>query len=222
MLNKKITFFHSKNANSGKTTLINLISDFLGSRNVSSISPIDFDYKFAFADILNVLAIISDEFPGGTLSKNVMGYLKKLSGGASFNIYVKHEKDIVNYLNRGKMILTSNSFISLTKEQIKDEPAFVGRWNIIDFPNTFPRDGKFLKLLESDEEFSGLLNNILKGIGRLSENKEEVKKFSTESTYAENIAYFKKYQFKEKKTKITTTFEEEEIDENELGDEVNE
>lgn len=216
---KKITYFHSQHPNSGKTTLINMFSHFLGNKNVSSISPLDFDYKFAFTDILNVLAIISDELAGGFLNKTVIGYLKKLSGGAAFNIYVKHVKNIVKYLSRGKMILTSNSFISLTREQIKEETAFIGRWNIITCPKTFSRNPNFLSNIETEEEFSSLLNNVLKGINRLSKNQ----KFSTETTYEENLSYFRKYQVKEKKAKVITTYEkEEEIDENELGDEVHE
>jgi putative DNA primase/helicase len=218
---KKITLLYGK-GDSGKTTLANLIRHFLGSWNVSAISCFDFKYQFGMTSILNTLAIISSELPTGYLTPTIIGHMKRLSGGDPFDIYVKHVKYPVNYLNRGKILYTSNSTPSLSKEQIRDEEAFIRRWNIINCPNKFPRDGgEFFATLITEDELAGLLNNVLEAVKRLSENK----KFSTETTYKENLEYFKKFQQKEKKGKATFTVEYgngEEIDEDKIGDEINE
>lgn len=187
---KKITLFRGAR-DSGKSTLARYINHFLGKINVSSISCYDFKYQFRLADVLNKLAIISSDLPTGWLGDQNIGQLKILSGGDAFLIEKKYEGSMPNYINRAKIIYTSNFTPSLSKEQLGDD-AHVGRWNIIPCKNKFEINDELFDTLITDEELSGLLNNVLKGVKRLIQNK----KFSMVSSLEENRVEFDKYKQK--------------------------
>ncbi len=182
---KKITLFHGAR-DSGKSTLARYIVHFLGKINVSPISCFDFKHQFRLADVLNKLAIVSSDLPTGWLGDQNIGHLKILSGGDAFLVEKKYEGSIY-YVNRARIIYTSNFTPSLSKEQLEDD-AHIGRWNIIPCKNHFEINDELFDTLITDEELSGLLNNVLKGVKRLIQNK----KFSRQSTVEENRVEFDK------------------------------
>lgn len=187
---KKITLFHGAR-DSGKSTLARYIAHFLGKINVSPISCFDFKYQFRLSDVLNKLAIISSDLPTGWLGDQNIGHLKILSGGDGFLIEKKFEGTMPNYVNRATIIYTSNFTPSLSKEQLGDD-AHIGRWNIIPCKNRFEINDELFDTLVTDEELSGLLNNVLKGAKRLIQNK----RFSMVSSLEENKVEFDKYKQK--------------------------
>lgn len=151
----------------GKSTAINLITEFLGRENISNkeLQKLTYD-KFAksklFGKLLNAAADISSSGLEQT------GVFKELTGGD----YVDADKkflESIEFKNYAKLMFSAN-----TLPKAKDDSyAFYRRWVLINFPNTFKGkncDPHILEKITTPDELSGLFNWALEGLERLLEN----------------------------------------------------
>jgi putative DNA primase/helicase len=143
---------------SGKSTLLNLMSAFLGNENVSAVSMQNLSDRFMKAELAGKLANISDDLPNGRVKDSSM--LKRLSGQSRIQAEEKG-KDPFSFVSHAKLIFSSNY-----RPRV-DNPtdADFGRFMIIELHNKFggarPKDPTLLKKLIAPEEMSGLLNKAL-------------------------------------------------------------
>jgi len=161
----------------GKSTLLNLLTKFLGKENVSSISLQDLDTnRFAIAELHGKLANIYADLPD--LALNHTGKFKMLTGGDIISAERKF-KGHFTFVNYAKLIFSCNK----VPESRDDTTAFYRRWCIINFPNKFEgenRNPNILEEISTEEELSGLLNWALEGLHRLLKNKQFSNSITTE------------------------------------------
>ncbi len=152
----------------GKSTLLNLLTAFLGEENISTASLQEACYnKFARIRLYGKLANIHDDLPNAKVTST--GYFKMLTGEGRVHADIKH-KEGFDFKNSAKMIFSAN-------ELPKSEDttfAFFRRWETINFNNVF--DGKdcdinLLEKITTPKELSGLFNWSLNGLKRLLKNE---------------------------------------------------
>ncbi|MBS3778322.1 MAG: hypothetical protein KGY50_03400, partial [Candidatus Thermoplasmatota archaeon] len=148
----------------GKSTVINLITTFLGRENIANkeLQQLNFD-KFAkaklYGKLLNAAADISSAALGQTST------FKGLTGGD----YTDAEKkfcDSFEFKNYAKLLFSANT-LPKTND---DSYAFYRRWILINFPNTFEGkkcDPHILERIATPKELSGLFNWGVEGLMRL-------------------------------------------------------
>lgn len=149
----------------GKTTFVNLLTRFLGSNNIASISLQELcDDKFAKADLFGKLANISDDIPSDAVK--YAGAFKQLTGESTLRAQRKY-KDAFNFQNRAKAIFTCNEIPPAGSA----DDTYYYRWLIVETKRVF--DGSncnrsLIKDLTTEEEISGLLNMAIQYRGRLT------------------------------------------------------
>lgn len=155
---------------SGKTTLIKTIINFIGEQNISSKSlhRIVTD-KFSTHSLYNKLLNIYDDL--STKDLQDVGEFKIVTGGG-WTSCEKKFGDSFEFQNHAKFIFATNK-ISELKEG--NDTAYYGRWLIMFFNNVFSKGNNNTKLnlidtLTTPEEMSGFLNWCLEGLNRLIEN----------------------------------------------------
>lgn len=169
--------YHEKKAlicigptDTGKTVLLNLITNFLGIDNICAVDLHDIVRDtHATHDFYNKYANINDELTSNDLS-NVSNF-KKLTGRSKFRINPKF-KDAFKFENFAKMIFATNKMPSL-KESIEDPESYYNRWMIIDFDNVVEDNEQNKHLIDElslEDSMSGVLNWALIGYKRLMEN----------------------------------------------------
>ncbi len=148
----------------GKSTLINLITKFLGDGNVSNKELQDivsnrFAISALYGKLLNAAADISDK------ALNQTGKLKELSGEDRVDAEQKY-RDSFSFVNYAKFLFSANK-LPAAKD---DSYAFYRRWVLVSFPNTFVGkkcDPNLIEKLTTKKELSGLLNWAIEGLKRL-------------------------------------------------------
>lgn len=165
----------------GKSKTWELVKNFLGEGNVSSVPLQELDVDgFAASNLLNKLANIAPDLPSVSLEST--STFKSLTG----QDYVSANRKFlprIDFKNYAKLIFSCNQ-LPITEDIT---PAFWNRWVILEFPFTFISQKEF-NLLSQDEkdkgnyklanpfvldgllaaeELSGLLNNALEGLARL-------------------------------------------------------
>ncbi|MCL0093010.1 phage/plasmid primase, P4 family [Dehalococcoidia bacterium] len=151
----------------GKTTLLNLIKNFVGKENCCSISWHALETnRFATSDLEGKLVNIYADLPSQSL--RYVGQFKMLTGGDVIGGERKF-KSRFHFVNFARLLFSANRPPRVENE---DSFAFWRRWVILDFPNQFTdtignRDKDILEKLTTEEEMSGLLNLALDGLGRL-------------------------------------------------------
>lgn len=150
----------------GKSTLINLLTTFLGEENISTqpLQALDRD-KFSVALLYGKLANLYADVPDNALYET--GKFKLLSGNDLVPAEKKFGGQFV-FRNYAKMMFSANKL----PEARDDSEGFFRRWIIINFPNKFKtEDGtaipNLLETLTEEKELSGLFNWALKGLERL-------------------------------------------------------
>lgn len=161
------SFIFNGVGSNGKSTLLNLLKNFLGPHNCCNISlqQIETD-KFAVialqGKLLNFFADMSDKALASTSN------FKSLTGEDTLFVQKKYE-DGKNFTSYAKMLFSCNR-IPRTPD---DSDAFYRRWVIINFNNVISEEkaNKNLALeLSTPEELSGLLNYAIAGLNRLLAN----------------------------------------------------
>jgi len=161
----------------GKSTFINLVKNFLGGFNCSSVSLQELEpNRFASSALFGKLANLYADLPASALSNT--GRFKMLTGEDVVGAEKKF-KDRFYFHNFAKLIFSANK-IPISKD---DTTAFWRRWVIINFPNKFEgekADKKLLEKLCTQEELTGLLNLAIGGLKRIVEKSDFSYSLSTE------------------------------------------
>ena len=161
----------------GKTVFLDLIIEFLGIRNVSSVALQNLGGLFAVADLYGKLANICDDLSDRDLQYS--GSFKKLTGDSLIWAQKKF-RDPFSFMSRAKLVFAANRI-----PKVKDDSyAYFSRWIIVRFPNQFVdglnADPHLKDRLTTPEELSGFLNWALEGLRRIRKNKGFSKKMSAE------------------------------------------
>ena len=153
----------------GKSTFLKMLFRFLGEDNVSthSISELTYD-RFALADLDAKLANMHSDIESSEIKRT--GKIKQLISGDP--ISAQH-KNLPPFTLQpfAKLVFSSNQM-----PDVNEEPdAFFQRWLVVDFANTFrgtDRENKnLLDELTTPEEFSGLLNEVMKRMPKILKNE---------------------------------------------------
>ena len=161
----KAFLFHG-NTHAGKSTMIRLLTAFLGKQNVVSIPLQQLTVnRFATAKLFGKLACVYADLSQEALTET--GLFKMLTGEDLVPAEIKFKSGF-EFVNHAKLIFSCNE-IPKTHDETD---AFWNRWIIINFPNQFleNKDEKLIEKLTTPEELSGLLNLALAGLKRLLEN----------------------------------------------------
>ena len=172
----------------GKSTLLNILQEFLGDENIANPSlqtllKNDYNKHHLYKKLANINA----DIPSKALENTSI--FKNLTGEDKVFGEKKHSNDAMQFKNYAKLIYSANELPKTT--EFTD--AFFRRWIIIEFPYKFTnnpddrfknKDPDVLKGLFDEEEMSGLFNWALEGLKRIfrqngfstSEGAKNVKK----------------------------------------------
>lgn len=164
-----VAFMFVGNGKNGKSTLINLLTIFLGKESVSHETLQDICYnRFSKAQLYGKLANTCADIPSTPLTYT--GIFKIVTGNDSLSAEYKFKNPFI-FINKAKLIFSCNQ-VPETKD---DTDAYYRRWQIIPCNNTFKNeecDPNILAKLTIPEELSGLLNWALEGLKRLLEKRQ--------------------------------------------------
>jgi putative DNA primase/helicase len=155
----------------GKSTFLRVIEALLGKGNVSSV-PLqilsDSTYQFYLAQLYGKMANICADLPATKLKET--DAFKKVVAGDTV-VGNKKFKEPFDFQPYAKLFYSANQLPELPK----DVEAFLVRWDMVEFPNTFlpgdpRRDPQLSAKLTAPEELSGVLNWCLEGLARLMSN----------------------------------------------------
>ena len=152
----------------GKTTLLRLLSTFIGRENVAGISlqRIATD-KFAAAQMYNKHINVYDDLSFKDIHDN--GAFKIATGGGIITGEYKFG-DQFQFENYAKLVFACNKIPNV--EDANDD-AYFSRWIVLQFNQAVEKPDKFLiDKMTTPEELSGLLNFALEGLDRLLETHE--------------------------------------------------
>ncbi len=166
----------------GKTTFIKMIINFIGQENTSGVSlhKILSD-KFASSHLHNKLLNFYDDLSFKDVKET--GDFKIATGGG----YITGEKkfgDQFQFLNYAKLLFATNKISAV--DDVSDD-AYYNRWIILFFNNEFndlnkKTDKNIINKITTKDEMEGLLNWALIGLKRLLKNQ----RFSYKLTADEN------------------------------------
>jgi len=165
----KILLLYGEGRN-GKSTLLNVLTRFLGTKNVSAKELHALcSGKFETSSLFGKLANVASDISNVTIKES--GILKNLTGGDLGTDAQFKFKDSFTFRNYAKLIFSANRI-----PQSKDGSyAYYSRWILINFPNTFEGKNKNPHLIDeltTKEELSGILNWAIQGLKRLLKNGE--------------------------------------------------
>ncbi|HHY98499.1 MAG TPA: hypothetical protein GX509_07155, partial [Firmicutes bacterium] len=148
----------------GKSTLLRLITKFIGAENISSETLQDLaENRFRLANLCGKLVNIAADIDGRDLTNP--GIFKALVSGDRISAERKN-RDPFDFQNFARLIFSANE-IPGSRDQ---SYAFYRRWIIIPFSRTIPeqqRDTQLIQKLTTANELSGLLNKAVEGLRRL-------------------------------------------------------
>jgi len=182
-------------ANTGKSTMINLITDFVGERAVACVSLHSLcNDKFASSRLFGMHASVFDDLEEKDI-RNV-GRFKVITG----NGWIDGQKkfgDSFDFKNYATPIMSCNTIPSV--KAIQDN-AFFGRLIIFHCENVVTKkDSRLEEELTADNELSGLLNKALNGLNTVLKNEkysyslttdDEIRMEMMQSTASGSIAKF--------------------------------
>lgn len=153
----------------GKSTLLNLLTAFLGTDNVSKVPLQELDEnRFKRAELFGKLANVFADLDSRALQSST--YFKTITTGDDIDAERKH-RDPFFFKPFCKLIFSANE-VPKTNDRTF---AYYRRWLIIPFPNKFEgrNDNKnLIDELTTPDEVSGLLNRALDGLKRLVQNQD--------------------------------------------------
>lgn len=152
----------------GKSTLLKLISAFVGKANAASVSLQDLaTNRFAPAQLYGKMVNLFPDLKAERISDT--GHFKALVSGDLMQVERKHQQPF-EFENYAKLIFSANRI----PDTSDDSYAYFRRWVILRFDRTFEgaaKDESLIEKLTTPEELSGLLNVALGGLKRLKAEK---------------------------------------------------
>jgi P4 family phage/plasmid primase-like protien len=177
---KKCLVLYSLLGNSGKTQLLNLIGELLGTENTINVplQQMNENSKFSLGSIVGKRLISIGDQTGSDVEDSAV--FKQLTGGDPVKVEPKNKQPF-SYIFNGAIAISCNNLVNFQDD--KGGHVFE-RLCIIPCTNTIPpekRDGELLDkmLLERDVIF----NWFLEGLHRLISNKYQL----TNSTECDNV-----------------------------------
>jgi putative DNA primase/helicase len=155
----------------GKSTFLHVIEALLGKANVSAI-PLqllsDSRFRFYVSQLYGKMANVCADLPAEKLKET--DTFKKIVAGDTVTGEFKFCPPF-DFAPYAKLLYSANQLPELPK----DVEAFLVRWDMVEFPNTFlpgdpKRDPQLKEKLTTPEELSGVLNWCLEGLQRLLKN----------------------------------------------------
>jgi P4 family phage/plasmid primase-like protien len=142
----------------GKSTYLQLIGDFVGGANYSSITLQALSHdRFKAAELYGKLFNICADIPKDLVKDT--GTFKMVTGGDMITAEKKFGQPF-RFINRSVLIFSANELPMVDDNTY----AFWRRWNIIDFMNKFKEDEDFKKKLLTENNKSAFLNMVIKEI----------------------------------------------------------
>jgi len=180
----KKAFIFLGDKNNGKSTILNILIELLGKRNISNVKLQDLGKRFQKRWIVNKLANIVADIPSSKISETAD--FKGLTG-QDMMMYEVKGGGAYTFRNHAKLIYSANELPAVNN--VSD--AFYERWVLVDFPYTFISQKKYEKLEnknmnmemykikdpDATENFwknqsrSGVLKWAIQGLQRLQDQK---------------------------------------------------
>lgn len=153
----------------GKSKFLEMVMEWLGLKNCSSLALEDLSEKFRTSQLVGKLANIGDD-SGGDLLKNT-AIFKKIVTGDSITVENKHSTPFM-FNNKSKMLFSANNLPPSTDKS----DGFFRRIIIIPFRAVFKKDSasydpNIIDKVTTQSAKSYLLNLAIKGANMLLENK---------------------------------------------------
>jgi len=150
----------------GKSIVLSLWRDLLGTRNVATVplSRLGGDDRFAPAQLVGKLANICGDI--GVRAARDMSLFKQLTGND--RIFGEHKNKPGFEFECGALpVFSANEF----PQSPDTSMAFLSRWLVLPFPNEFDEDAskeaELTGLGQDDAEMAGFLRRSVEGVGRL-------------------------------------------------------
>jgi putative DNA primase/helicase len=179
MFKKAVIFVGS--GDTGKTTLLEVVTHLLGRDNISSISlqKMTGD-KFSAAHLYEKHGNLVDELSARDISDT--GAFKMATGGGSVTGEYKFGNQF-NFHNFSKFTFACNRIPDVGDT---NDEAYFNRWMVIRFENTITNKiPNFIETVSTEEERSGLFNLAMRGLERLIEQKQFSYNYTAEETRVE-------------------------------------
>ena len=164
---KKAAIFRGE-PDTGKTTFMNLLKNFVGDDNCSSISlQLIAQGKWQLVPLYHKHSNICDDLSEKDITDS--GTFKQVTGRSLINAEVKFGDTFV-FENYAKLSFACNKIPAINSDV--DDKAYWDRWLIFDFETVFEKDDKntdinMIHNLTNEYELSGLLNWAIEGLERL-------------------------------------------------------
>jgi len=168
----------------GKTTLLEVITNLLGKDNLSSISlqKMSSD-KFSAAHLYEKHGNLVDELSARDITDT--GTFKVATGGGSITGEYKFGNQF-SFLNFSKFTFACNQIPDVSSDA--NDSAYFNRWIITRFENTITKKiPNFIATLTTEEERSGLFNLAMKGLERLLEQGRFTYNYTADETKTEML-----------------------------------
>ena len=152
----------------GKTTALNIVTQFIGYENIAGIELQVLDDKFELEKTRNKLINLFDDLSSKPIK--YVGNFKKLVTNTWLYGRIKFIQDEIKWKNRCKGVFAGNVLPKI-KEYVTD--AFYTRWVLIpcftDMKEKGIKDDKIREKQYSKDELSGLFNKVIQALERLEE-----------------------------------------------------
>lgn len=164
-----LSFMFVGEGSNGKSTLLNLLTTFLGEMNVTH-TLLQNLHSFNVAELRGKLANFCSDLPDVALVDT--GMFKQLTGNDIIDAELKFVQRHLSFKNYAKMAYSCNK---IPENKNDDTVAFWRRWIIFNFTKVFDgehgnEDKNILEKLTTLDEMSGFLNKALEGLQRLLKN----------------------------------------------------
>jgi putative DNA primase/helicase len=150
----------------GKTTLLNVLKNFIGSENTCGVALQNLSDRFATLPLFRKHLNLVDDLSYQVVKE--MGMFKMLCGNSSIPSEKKFGEHFI-FENYAKLTYSCNKIPQPLSRDV-DDAAYFSRWVVIKFDRQIDpkrQDKELVGKLTTPEELSGILNLALIGINRL-------------------------------------------------------
>jgi putative DNA primase/helicase len=191
--NLEKAFMFTGTGSNGKSTLLYVIEELIGERNISNVTLQDLESnRFKKALLYGKLANISADLPSKLMEGS--SAFKRITTGDKIDAEFKGQ-DGFTFTPFCKLIFSANELPSST--ELGD--SFFRRWEIINFPRKFKDSEKKPGLkyeITIPQEMSGILNHAIDGLiriteaGTFTESKTSIEQKELYEKQADNVLSF--------------------------------